>query len=289
MFSLSRHPGGSSFICSRLKIDTEFDPIFPAVISTKKWKGIIVAGFFSLFSLFSIRFAVAQQVQLPDSAHLPERQPFLKKMILPAGLIIFGAAAIHSDGLQDISEGYKEEIYLEHPHAPVHLDNYLQFAPAVLALGLNAAGIKGENKLVDAALFYGLSNIFLNSAVTNVKQSTHEMRPYGSDYYSFPSGHTAEAFASAEFLREEYKHVSAWYGIAGYAMAVTTGFLRTYNNKHWANDVIAGAGVGIGSTRLAYWLYPKIKNLFYRHKPVHSFIMPSYSNGAVTLNFIYKL
>jgi membrane-associated phospholipid phosphatase len=34
--------------------------------------------------------------------------------------------------------------------------------------------------------------------------------------YSFPSGHTATAFAGAEFLWQEYKDVSIWYRICSY-------------------------------------------------------------------------
>ncbi|MGC4037286.1 MAG: phosphatase PAP2 family protein [Chitinophagaceae bacterium] len=215
--------------------------------------------------------------------------PIWKQLILPAGLITYGALAIHSNPLLSVNNEYKEEIYLEHQHKPIHADNYLQFAPAIAVFGLNIAGIKGKSNLVDASMIYLLSNILLNSSVTIVKHTSHELRPDGSDYYSFPSGHTAEAFASAEFLRQEYKNISAWYGIAGYTSAVITGFLRTYNNKHWLNDVIAGAGFGIASTHLAYWLYPKIKHLFYKDKPMHSFILPSYGNGSYSLNFIYKL
>jgi membrane-associated phospholipid phosphatase len=60
----------------------------------------------------------------------------------------------------------------------------------------------------------------------------------------------------AEFLRAEYQDVSAWYGIAGYLVAIETGALRIYNNKHWVGDVAFGAGLGILCARAAYWLYP---------------------------------
>jgi len=84
----------------------------------------------------------------------------------------------------------------------------------------------------------------------------------------------------------EYKDVSPWYGIAGYAVATTTGLLRMYNNKHWFNDVVAGAGFGIAGTRLAYWLYPKIQHAFgSSSKSSGTVLMPSYSNGSFGLSF----
>jgi membrane-associated phospholipid phosphatase len=67
-------------------------------------------------------------------------------------------------------------------------------------------------------------------------------RPDGSSYNS-SLGHTANAFASAEFLWQEYKDVSIWYGISGYIIASGTGVLRIYNNRHWLTDVAAGAGI----------------------------------------------
>lgn len=45
---------------------------------------------------------------------------------------------------------------------------------------------------------------------------------------------------------------------AGYAVATATAYLRIYNDRHWINDVIAGACIGILSTKLSYKLYPLI-------------------------------
>ena len=123
--------------------------------------------------------------------------------------------------------------------------------------------------------------------MSSLKKITHIQRPDGSSYESFPSGHTAEAFASAEFLRQEYKDVSPWYGIAGYAAATATGALRIYNNKHWLSDVVAGAGIGIASTKLAYWIYPAIKRKFFKNKPMNTFIIPYYQGGTGAVAMVY--
>ena len=131
-----------------------------------------------------------------------------------------------------------------------------------------------------------MSNLFMNSIVTPLKHITHEQRPDGSDYYSFPSGHTAEAFLSAEFMWQEYKDVSPWLGASGYLMAAATGYLRMYNNKHWLNDIIAGAGIGIASTKFAYWLYPKFEHKLFKDKMSNTMIMPVYKNGSFGLSMI---
>ena len=133
------------------------------------------------------------------------------------------------------------------------IDNYTQFAPAVLALGLNVAGVEGRSNLgrfaVSSALAYGI----MAGIVNPIKYGAKELRPDGSTRNSFPSGHTATAFVSATILHKEYGLTrSPWYSIAGYGVATATGVMRVLNNRHWISDVLSGAGIGIFSTELAY-------------------------------------
>ncbi|MCH5684333.1 phosphatase PAP2 family protein [Niabella sp. W65] len=88
-----------------------------------------------------------------------------------------------------------------------------------------------------------------------IKRYAHQLRPDGSNYYSFPSGHTANAFAAATFLSEEYKHRFKWMPYAAYSIAGTVGLLRMANNRHYASDVLAGAGIGFLSMKLSYWTH----------------------------------
>jgi hypothetical protein len=210
----------------------------------------------------------------------------LKSFMVPGCLIAYGWVAYHTDATLDVNEYFKEEIWTENPHPHASLDTYLQFAPAISVYGLNMAGVKGKNSLFDASMIYLFSNLIMNTIVFTVKNISHEQRPDGSDYYSFPSGHTAEAFTSAEFLYQEYRGRSPWIGIAGYGLAASVGYLRMYNNKHWLHDVVAGAGCGIASTRLAYFLYPEIKKLFAGRKALHSLMLPSYASGMWSLSLV---
>jgi membrane-associated phospholipid phosphatase len=210
----------------------------------------------------------------------------IKSFIVPAIFFMYGMGAIENNNLKNINLEFKEEIFTEHPHNKAHIDNYLQFAPAVMVYSLNAAGVKGRHNFIDRSMIYLTSNIILNTSVYSIKKISHQLRPDGSAKTSFPSGHTAEAFASAEFLRMEYKDVSAWYGVAGYAIAATTGYLRIYNNKHWFGDVVAGAGVGIASTQLSYWLYPKMKKLLFKNKNTGTVVMPAYQNHTFGVSMV---
>lgn len=73
----------------------------------------------------------------------------------------------------------------------------------------------------------------------------------------------------------------------GYTMATGTGFLRIYNNRHWLTDVITGAGIGIFSVKLSYWLYPKIFTEKRNRKGV--FVAPLYDgkNIGATAQIIF--
>jgi len=235
--------------------------------------------------------STATDTTLKKAAALAQerRKPFpVKQFVAPTLMVMYGLGGLESSGIQKINGKFKEEIYSEHLPEKSRLDNYLIFAPAATAYGLNALGIKGKHNFRDRSLIYLMSNLFMGGIVYSVKNISHELRPDASDYYSFPSGHTAASFVGAEFLRQEYKDVSPWYGVAGYAMATTTAYLRMHNNKHWFSDVVAGAGVGIASTKLAYWLYPKIQGKLFKDKPMKTIAMPYFQNGSVGLGLVHR-
>lgn len=211
-------------------------------------------------------------------------RPTVKAFIVPAALISYGLVSlINNSPVRRLDFDNKNEIREDHPRFAAHADNYMQFSPAVAVYALNLAGIKGKHSLLDATGLYVMSTAFMGVSVTSVKNITHRLRPDGSAYNSFPSGHTANAFMAAEFLHQEYKDLSPWYGVAGYTVATATGVLRMYNNKHWLSDVVAGAGFGIASTKLSYLLYPEVKKLFPGHRHLNYTLTPSYQQKTFGL------
>jgi PAP2 superfamily len=212
----------------------------------------------------------------------------IESLFIPAGLITYGFIALGENGLKKLDNNTKLEIREDHPIFITKLDNYLQYSPALAVYGLNALGVKGKNNFRDRTMIYGLSTIISSAIVLPLKKIAKIQRPDGSAFNSFPSGHTTTAFAAAEFLRIEYKDVSPWYGITGYTLAATTGILRLYNNKHWVSDVVAGAGFGILSTKLAYWVYPSLKRKLFKDKPMNTMVMPYYQSGGGGLALVYN-
>ena len=210
-----------------------------------------------------------------------------KQLIIPSVLIGYGVIGIESDGLIMVNSGIKEEVN-ENIDEKFTIDDFSQYVPAASVYGLNAFGVKGKHNFKDRTIILGTSYIIMSASVLSLKSIAKVERPDGSAFNSFPSGHTATAFAGAEFLWQEYKDVSIWYGISGYVIATGTGTFRMYNDRHWLTDVVAGAGIGILSTKIAYWINPFIQKKIFNSRENNgtSIIAPFYNGKQFGVGFI---
>ena len=226
------------------------------------------------------------QEMLKDSIVLDAKSKNLKfsykHLIIPTVLIGYGAWGLKSDQLIGYNHELRNEIN-ENDHGQIGIDDFSRYAPVVAVYGLNAAGINGKNNFKDRTVIMMTSYVIMSATVFALKGVVKSERPDKSSFTSFPSGHTAVAFAGAEFMWQEYKDQSVWYGIAGYTVAAGTGIFRMYNNKHWLSDVAAGAGIGILSTKIAYWVHPYVSNLIFGSKEmkIKTAFMPFYNGKQV--------
>ena len=234
--------------------------------------------------LFLITFKINGQAIKVDTLQQKKSTQFnYKSLIAPVSLITIGAIGIKSDSFKSFNSEISEEID-EHIDEKFTIDDITQYAPALSVYALNAVGIKGKNNFRDRTIILGIAYLINRPAVSGLKDLVDVKRPDGSiNPDSWPSGHTALSFMGAEFLYQEYKDVSIWYGISGYIVASGTGFFRMYNNRHWLSDVIAGAGVGILSTKIAYWIYPFIKRNIFKGKN-DRIVMPFYNGKEYGLS-----
>ena len=86
----------------------------------------------------------------------------------------------------------------------------------------------------------------VNAVLTQgVKLAVGRQRP-DRGRYSFPSGHTSAAFATAAVLHRHYGWMAA---APAYALATFVAGSRVQENRHYLSDVVFGAGVGIVSGR----------------------------------------
>jgi membrane-associated phospholipid phosphatase len=133
---------------------------------------------------------------------------------------------------------------------PEHSGDVLQILIPAAALGATLAidDDEGRNQftktfLATLGVTYGL------------KLSIDKSRPDGMGSQSFPSGHTSAAFSAAAFIQQRY----GWrYGLPAYAAAAFTGYSRVFADRHFVEDVIAGAAIGIISASIFTTSYERI-------------------------------
>jgi membrane-associated phospholipid phosphatase len=218
--------------------------------------------------------------------------PSIKKQravsfLLPAAMVGYGIVALNNPTLQKVNENIYDEVQRRNSSFTSGIENYLQYVPAVSVYILDAAGVKAAHRFGDRTILLLTSATINVSTVMLMKHFVDAERPDKSDYKSFPSGHASIAFMSAEFMNKEYAYKSPWFGISAYAVASLTGALRIYGDRHWFSDVVAGAGIGILSTKTAYLIYPWLKRTFFKKKSMNTLIMPSYQSGMYQLVCIH--
>ncbi len=164
------------------------------------------------------------------------------------------------------------------------VDDYLQYVPLASIYGCSLLGAEAKHNYVDRTLELATSYIALGAMVNAIKYTVREPRPDGSANNSFPSGHTATTFMGAELVRIEYGEEHPWIAVGAYTIATTVGVLRVYNDRHWFTDVFAGAGVGILSARVGYWLLPYTRRMMHRLTGSELFVCPTASREGAALN-----
>ena len=133
-------------------------------------------------------------------------------------------------------------------------------SPVILA----ASEIK-SGPAATLAVMYGETLLLKNGIIQLLKGATSRTRPFvynddpavpeeekltTSARRSFPSGHTANAFAAAVFLGTTYSRLHpdsgarGWVWAGALTAAGTVGYLRYRAGRHFTTDVLAGALIG---------------------------------------------
>lgn len=208
-----------------------------------------------------------------------------QQLIVPGALITLGSFGICNGWLVHIKNDVRDKVRAE---KTTKIDNYLQYIPLVTHVGLGLTGVKAKHPLRERVAVAATSSIALLTMTHSIKRIVKESRPDTGQRNSFPSGHTSTAFMGAELIREEYGN--AW-GAGAYVLSAGVAYLRLHNDRHWLNDVVAGAGFGILSARIGYWLLPLEKRLLgWEKKNTTTMLFPvvNPSDHSFSLAFSYQ-
>ena len=134
----------------------------------------------------------------------------------------------------------------------------------ILAAGLGTAVFheEGHEGTVQFFKSFAISQI----VTEGLKRVVDKTRPDGNCCKSFPSGHASKAFMGAAFIHERY----GWkYAVPAYIAATYVGYSRVEADKHYVEDVVVGAAIGIVSSFVFTTSYksmevtPVVSNGFY--------------------------
>lgn len=194
---------------------------------------------------------VAQSLRATDSV---QHQRLSGKKAAVAGILLL------TSGFAD--QGLRGELQEHRSHASnsvARVGNALGdplYVISGIGLGLLAGEVSGSEDLTRLAWRAGSAAAMASGVTTFLKYTVGRTRPsYGdSDDFkpfgggtSFPSGHTALAFAVATVIADETR--DGWSDALVYGAATLTAYARMNDDRHWASDVLAGALVGHLSAR----------------------------------------
>lgn len=243
-----------------------------------------------IYLLFTCRMVYAQDTirfaAIIDSAEGKTQQKkfFPYRTAISTAMVAVGTITVTSTSWKSLNAETMATLGKPADEERIFIDNVLPVVPTAGLYILRLNGVPGEHRISETVIINTIAVVIGNGAVMGAKLLAAEWRPDSSNRLSFPSGHTMNAFVSAELMRRELREASPWYGVAGYTVAITTGYLRMYNRKHWLSDVLAGAGIGILSTQLAYVIYDKFnKHRGDKGKSSKVYIFPYYQQSGAGL------
>ena len=228
-----------------------------------------------LLSVLSYVCVISATAQEADDSLMVVEQGFRpQQLIVPSALIAVGAFGVNNGWFCSVKEQVRDGFQDLRGDCRFKVDNYLQYLPAAATLGLEYVGAKAKHPIVERVAATATAYVAMTLMVNATKYTVKEKRPDSGSRNSFPSGHTATAFVGAELVREEYGN---GYGACAYTIATGVAVLRLYNDRHWLNDIIAGAGTGILAARIGYWLLPWERKVFGMGKSKAAVaVLPSY-------------
>jgi len=217
-----------------------------------------------------------------DSARIAHPKFHIKQLILPATLVAVGSFGVCNGAFHKLNNSIRDGITDLRGNHYYRIDDYIQYLPIASYLGLGAIGVKCRHGFKERFVAGATAYLTMGILVNTTKYVVREKRPDSNARNSFPSGHTATVFMGAELIRQEY---GLGLSIGAYTIATGVAFLRIYNDRHWLNDVIAGAGIGILSARIGYWMLPLYQKWLHWNRQGTIAFIPDFNINSKSFGF----
>jgi membrane-associated phospholipid phosphatase len=216
------------------------------------------------FALPVLLLTVPLAAQRPGSASTDSTT----RITLPEVAIGIGVIAAASTIDVPIANAFQDHRTAGSLNTARQFDRFGDLTGAVPILGgLAIASLVSHNHRLGKATLRAAASAALAALTTQaVKRVVGRERPVedadldGYDFHfftnhqAFPSGHTAAAFALATSLGDGIGH--SWARVGLFGLAAGTAWARMEEHEHWFSDVLAGAAVGILSSK---WVSGRIR------------------------------
>jgi membrane-associated phospholipid phosphatase len=189
------------------------------------------------------------------------REYYLKPpaLIIPATFIIYGGLKPVINDISKLDNRIMSHMQERYPDFRGNAADYLMWVPSASVYAMDAFKVKTAHNFKQHLILDAGSILITGGIGLGMRIISSNIKGFDSGNTGFPSGHTANAFRGAEILHQELKQNNKLLSYSGYVAATAVGVLRIYGKEHYLSQVVAGAGLGILSTKITYWIFDKIK------------------------------
>ena len=180
-------------------------------------------------------------------------------LILPGSLLLYGCLKPVINGIPRLDDHINTTVQQRYPGFHGNAADYLMWAPSASVYAMDAFHVKTAHSFREHLILEAGSILITGGIGYGMRLISLHIDVYKTNNTKFPSGHTANAFRGAEIVHQELKKVHPLLSYSGYVVATGVGMLRIYGKEHLLSEVLAGAGLGILSTKLTYWIFNKVK------------------------------
>jgi membrane-associated phospholipid phosphatase len=195
----------------------------------------------------------AAQTNLVPSAVAPAEHssPLLSARTAAVAGFLFAGALLGDRGFREEAQEHRGNTSNSLAKVGNSLGEWRFVIPA-LSAGYLAGELAGSSDLKRVILHAGAAAALATGVTSSLKYTIGRTRPgFAGDpdqfrpfsgANSFPSGHTAVAFAIATSIADETD--DSWSDVALYGAATLTAMARVNDDRHWTSDVIIGGLIG---------------------------------------------
>lgn len=196
--------------------------------------------------------AEAQQDYVPSAvAPVPTASPLISRHTVTVAGLLFAGALMGDHELREESQEHRGGMTNSVATVGNSFGDWRILVPA-LSAGYLAGEIAGSGEIKGTILRAGAAAALATGISSGLKYTIGrnrpdlagtniEFRPF-SGSNSFPSGHTAAAFAIATAVADQTR--DGWSDYVLYGAATVTALSRINDNRHWTSDVLIGGLIG---------------------------------------------